>query len=183
MTVPQLCQPFAYLILFCLSNIVLLIEVPSYKLLIILWKTWPHPQQLTNHTVHACLHASAGTVMHFICSLTRGSTHRSTVVQFHHFNHSSYGLVLFSDPKVWYTLSAFWGAQVQHIMWLAWQCINCSYTCSIWCHMIITCKLHSMNLIGATEFQTETSSSARRKHPVYTRPFSSLRVGSGNETT
>ena len=47
--------------------------------------------------------------------------------------------------------------------------------------MIITCKPHSMNLIGVREFRTATSSSPRNRS-MYTRPFPSLRVGSGNET-
>ena len=49
------------------------------------------------------------------------------------------------------------------------------------CHMIITYKPHGMNLIGATEFRNATSSSPGN-HSMYTRPFPSLRVGSGNET-
>ena len=47
--------------------------------------------------------------------------------------------------------------------------------------MIITCKPHGMNLIGAREFRNSTSSSPRNCS-MYTRPFPSLRVGSGNKT-
>ena len=47
--------------------------------------------------------------------------------------------------------------------------------------LIITCKPHSVNLIGVREFRNATSSSPRNCL-VYTRPFPSLRVGSGNET-
>ena len=46
---------------------------------------------------------------------------------------------------------------------------------------IITCRPHGVNLIGALKFLTETSSSPR-KRSMCTRPFPSLRVGSGNET-
>ena len=58
-----------------------------------------------------------------------------------------------------------------------------SHVCSIrlgQCNMIITCKPYGVNLIGATEFWTEMSSSPR-KRSMYTRPFPSLRVGSGNK--
>ena len=47
--------------------------------------------------------------------------------------------------------------------------------------MIITCKPHGKNLIGAREFRNATSSSPRNRS-MYTRPFPSLRVGSRNKT-
>ena len=82
--------------------------------------------------------------------------------------------------------------RIQHIMWLAWkrivlawQRINRSHTLQYMamgqCHMIITCRPRGVNLTGALEFLTETSSSPR-KHSMCTRPFPSLRAGSGNKT-
>ena len=50
------------------------------------------------------------------------------------------------------------------------------------CHMIITSIPHGLNLIGGGEFRNETSSSPR-KRSMQTRPFPSLRAGSGNETS
>ena len=49
-------------------------------------------------------------------------------------------------------------------------------TAIVRCHMIITCKPHGMNLIGAQEFRNATSSSPRN-HSMYTRPFPSLLEG------
>ena len=50
--------------------------------------------------------------------------------------------------------------------------------------MIIACKPHGVNLIGALKFLTETTSSPRKRSMhTCTRPFPSLRAGSGNETT
>ena len=52
------------------------------------------------------------------------------------------------------------------------------------CHVIITCKLHAANLIGAIEFRNATSVSPR-KRSMCTRPFPPFGpgVGSGNEIT
>ena len=75
----------------------------------------------------------------------------------------------------WHDNASFWHGNISTPL------TRVQYTTIGRCHMIITCKLHGVNLIGATEFWTETSSSPR-KHSMYTRPFPSLRVGSGNTT-
>ena len=49
-------------------------------------------------------------------------------------------------------------------------------------YMIITCKPHGVNLIGATEFRNKPQKAEPKKRLMYTRPFPSMRVGSGNET-
>ena len=66
------------------------------------------------------------------------------------------------EERVWYniksgmyTSNAFGAHRMQHAshmqQWLAW------------CHMIITCKPHGVNLIGITEFRNATSASPRKR--------------------
>ena len=70
----------------------------------------------------------------------------------------------------WYDNASFWHGNASTTL------TRVLYTAMGRCHMIITCKPHGVNLIGALEFLTN------RKRSMCTSPFPSLRVGSGNET-
>ena len=80
-----------------------------------------------------------------------------------------------SKPCDWHDNTSFWRGNTSTAL------TRMQYSATARCHMIITYKPHGVNLIDATEFRNATSSSPRNRS-MYTRPFPSLRVRSGNET-
>ena len=113
-----------------------------------------------------CIYSTQGYVLYraLVCSSKRCPTYY--IVSF---PERFLGRTVCSISCDWHDNASFWHGNASTAL------TRMQYTAIGRCHMIITCNPHGMNLIGATKFQTETSSSSR-KHLMYTRPFP------GNET-